>query len=95
MEPDEALAVPTTDDVVALERDEELRRALGALPESLRHVVVLRLCLDYSHEEIAEALDISISASEVRLCRALKRLRQLLGATRSDTGRRDSTHRRG
>ena len=54
---------------------DSLHDALAELAEPLRQVVVLRVYLDYSHREIAEALDISPTASEVRLCRAIKRLR--------------------
>lgn len=55
-----------------------VRRALAELPVPLREVVVLRMFLDCSHDEIADYLGISRCASEVRLCRALKRLRPRL-----------------
>jgi RNA polymerase sigma factor (sigma-70 family) len=64
---------------------DDLDWALLKLPESLRRVVVLKYFRGYSHQQIAEALDISLNASEVRLCRALKQLRCWL--TRH-TGRR-------
>src|SRR5207302_4578512 len=64
--------------VESAEYDADVRRALDALPESLRRVLELRVLHDYSHAEIAAALDITASASEVRLCRALKRLRAAL-----------------
>jgi hypothetical protein len=51
---DEAWTAPVRADFDALGRDDELRAALGRLPESLRQVVVLRVFLDYSHTEIAE-----------------------------------------
>jgi DNA-directed RNA polymerase specialized sigma24 family protein len=41
-------------------------------------VVVLKVIEGYSHEEIAELLGIRRNASEVRLHRAIKRLRKLL-----------------
>jgi RNA polymerase sigma factor (sigma-70 family) len=56
----------------------DLQAALHALPTSLRAVVVLKEIEGYSHAEIAEILGISIGASEVRLCRAIKRLREAL-----------------
>lgn len=71
---------PTDADFRALGRDDDVRRALAALSGPLREVVVLRVFLDFTHREIAEALDITATASEVRLCRALKQLRLLLGA---------------
>lgn len=55
-----------------------LRRALMALPQRARVVVVLRDIYDWSHAEIAEALGISVSAAKVRLHRARKRLRTIL-----------------
>lgn len=55
-----------------------LRDALRALPDSLRHVVVLKLVAGYSHDEIATLLDIRPGTSEVRLFRAIRRLRILL-----------------
>lgn len=56
----------------------DLQAALLALPSSLRAVVVLKEIEGYSHAEIATMLGISIGASEVRLCRAMKRLREAL-----------------
>jgi RNA polymerase sigma-70 factor, ECF subfamily len=55
-----------------------LERAIAALPESLRVVFVLREVEGHSHAEIAALLGISRSASEVRLHRAVQRLRLLL-----------------
>ena len=55
-----------------------LRRALLQLPKRSRVVVVLRDVYGWSHAQIAEALDISVSASKVRLHRARKRLRAIL-----------------
>jgi RNA polymerase sigma-70 factor (ECF subfamily) len=58
-----------------------VRRAVEALPDSLRTVVVLKIVEGYSHQEIGELLGISRGASEVRLSRALERLRRNLGET--------------
>ena len=55
-----------------------LRRALFALPQRGRVVVVLRDIYGWSHAEISEALGISVSAAKVRLHRARKRLRTIL-----------------
>ncbi|MDA8070898.1 MAG: RNA polymerase sigma factor [Actinomycetota bacterium] len=57
---------------------EELVVALGALPDGLRTVVVLRDVYDLSHEAIAAELGISVSAAKVRLHRGRRRLRELL-----------------
>jgi RNA polymerase sigma-70 factor, ECF subfamily len=51
---------------------------IRALPPSLRTVVVLRLVEGMSHQEIADALGISVSASETRLSRGLTALRATL-----------------
>lgn len=55
-----------------------LAAALARLPEEQRAVVVFKVIEGYSHEEIAELLGIRRNASEVRLHRALVRLRALL-----------------
>ena len=55
-----------------------LRDALAQLPESLRAVFVLKEVEGFSHGEVADLLHISRGASEVRLHRAIRSLRQLL-----------------
>ena len=56
-----------------------LERALSRLSERLREVFVLKEMHGYSHEETAQLLGISKSAAEVRLFRAKRELRRLLG----------------
>jgi RNA polymerase sigma-70 factor (ECF subfamily) len=55
-----------------------VERALSSLPEGLRAVVVLKEMEGYSHQEIAELLQIARSTSEGRLYRARKLLRAML-----------------
>lgn len=55
-----------------------LERALTTLPDALRSVFVLKEVEGYSHSEIAELLGIRRGTSEVRLLRAIRRLRQEL-----------------
>jgi RNA polymerase sigma-70 factor (ECF subfamily) len=55
-----------------------LGEALAALPESLRNVVVLKDVYEWSHNEIAEHLGISVTAAKVRLHRGRKSLRVML-----------------
>src|SRR5262249_19356123 len=55
-----------------------IQRALTQLSPSLRAVLVLKEVEGFSHAEIASMLGISVAASEVRLHRALRRLRALL-----------------
>lgn len=55
-----------------------IQRALAKLSLPLRAVLVLKEIDGFSHAEIASLLGISVGASEVRLHRALLRLRALL-----------------
>jgi RNA polymerase sigma-70 factor, ECF subfamily len=59
-----------------------VQRALTALPDALRAVLVLKDIEGFSHAEIASMLGISVAASEVRRHRALRRLRALLEENR-------------
>lgn len=59
-----------------------VQRALEALPDHLRAVIVLKEVEGYSHEEIAGLLDITPENSMVRLHRGRKMLKQLLGGER-------------
>ncbi|WP_420640392.1 RNA polymerase sigma factor [Candidatus Poriferisocius sp.] len=56
-------------------------KAIKALPERLRQVVVLRDLHDLTHSEIAAELGITTSAAKVRLHRARQRLRAALQRT--------------
>lgn len=61
----------------------ELRSLIGdhmaALPATLRAVIVLKDVYGWSHQEVADELDITVSAAKVRLHRARARLRRVLG----------------
>ncbi len=57
-----------------------LERAIARLPEQLRAVYVLREIEGFSYDEIADMLGIRRNTAEVRLHRARRRLRALLGA---------------
>ncbi len=57
-----------------LELRGRLRAALDRLPESQRQVVVMKDVYGWSHGEIAEAMDITVTAAKVRLHRARTRL---------------------
>jgi RNA polymerase sigma-70 factor (ECF subfamily) len=58
--------------------DGALREALERLPSDDRGIIVLKVVEGYSHEEIAALLGIRRGTSEVRLHRALERLRSQL-----------------
>ena len=60
------------------ERDVDLEHALLTLPAGIREVVVLHDMENYTHEEIASALAIGVSASKMRLQRGRTALRQLM-----------------
>jgi RNA polymerase sigma-70 factor (ECF subfamily) len=64
------------------EPDIDLQAAVDALPTKLRSVLVLKEIEGYSHREIADMLGISSVTSRVRLLRAMRRVRQILGGTR-------------
>jgi RNA polymerase sigma-70 factor (ECF subfamily) len=51
-----------------------LRDAVDGLPEGQRQVVVMKDIYGWSHAEIAETMDISVTAAKVRLHRARARL---------------------
>jgi RNA polymerase sigma-70 factor, ECF subfamily len=57
-----------------LELRDRLRMALDSLPNAQREVVVLKDIYGWSHAEIAETMEISVTAAKVRLHRARARL---------------------
>lgn len=57
----------------------DLRAALGQLTPGQRAVVVLRDVYGWSHAEVGRELGITQTTAKVRLHRARKRLRELLG----------------
>jgi len=68
---------PSLDDKLAL------TKAVDALPDGLRTIIVLKMIEGYSHEEIAVLLGITPRASEQRLYRAVQALRSQFTSTRS------------
>jgi RNA polymerase sigma-70 factor, ECF subfamily len=61
-------------EVMARERQREVRRLLESLPEAYRRIVFLRYWHDLSHNEIAEAVGLPTSTVRMRLFRARKLL---------------------
>ena len=57
----------------------DMEKALATLPEGSRHVVVLQAVYGYSHEEVAEMLDIAVGTCKAQLHRGRKLLRERLG----------------
>jgi len=77
----ESLAEPLQGPLEALEgreRAEAVRLAVAALPEELRAPLILSVYEEQSHVEIAEILDCSAKAVEMRLYRARQQLRERL-----------------
>jgi RNA polymerase sigma-70 factor (ECF subfamily) len=60
---------------------EHLQQALRDLPEDYRAAVVLCDVLDFSYEEIAEALDVPVGTVRSRIHRGRARLRQAVEAS--------------
>jgi RNA polymerase sigma-70 factor, ECF subfamily len=61
------------------ELTDQVRAALGALPEQDREVLVLRYLEDLSAREVGAVLGTSEAAAKMRALRALRRLRGLMG----------------
>jgi len=64
-----------------LELRGRLREALDRLPDAQREVVVMKDVYGWSHADIADAMDISVTAAKVRLHRARARLARDLEET--------------
>jgi RNA polymerase sigma-70 factor (ECF subfamily) len=62
-------------DTDSLDLKGRLAKALGELPTAQRGVIVMHDVEGFTHQEIAEALGITVSSSKVRLFRARARLR--------------------
>jgi RNA polymerase sigma-70 factor (ECF subfamily) len=56
----------------------EIQNALELLPEGYRVVFTLFLFEDYSHKEIAEKLEITVSTSKSQLNRAKRKMKEIL-----------------
>jgi len=63
------------------EREMDVRRALDALPDGFREVLVLHDVGGYTHEEIALVLEIAPGTSKSQLSRARRALRTELAST--------------
>jgi RNA polymerase sigma-70 factor (ECF subfamily) len=65
------------------ERSALIRAAVARLPRKQRSALVLRVFQDLSHQEIAEALGISVGAVKANVFHALQNLKKMIG-DRSD-----------
>lgn len=73
VEPVVAIKPPSTEDRLDLER------AVDALTEGYRMVLILHDVVGLTHEEIAERLDIAVGTSKSQLFHARRAVRRLLG----------------
>jgi RNA polymerase sigma-70 factor (ECF subfamily) len=70
---------PTPEAVVSRrEGEENIRQLLMALSSTDRAAITLRYWYDYSYDEIAEALDLTVSAVKSRLHRARRALGEMM-----------------
>ncbi len=69
---------PAAGDAPPIEANDELLRALGALPPRQRTVLVLRYFLDLPEAEVAAAMKCSLGTVKSTSARALARLEQTL-----------------
>jgi RNA polymerase sigma-70 factor (ECF subfamily) len=82
--------IPSTDDVeLAVQRRQAIDRALAALPEDQRILIVLRDVQGLEYHEIATMMQLPLGTVESRIFRARQRLRPLLEHlwTRTSTDR--------
>jgi RNA polymerase sigma-70 factor (ECF subfamily) len=56
----------------------DLEAAIAALPTQARHVFVLRAIYGYSHDDVAESLDIAVGTARAHYFRARDALRRVL-----------------
>jgi RNA polymerase sigma-70 factor (ECF subfamily) len=64
--------------IILTETQEQIRKAIGALPEKYRSVVILRYLQDMSLQEIGEVLDMPVTTVKTRVHRGREYLRQKL-----------------
>jgi RNA polymerase sigma-70 factor (ECF subfamily) len=69
---------------LAEERRRRVEQAMGALPEEMRAVLVLRAYHDLDYPEIAAALELEVGTVKSRLSRARAALREALASTEEE-----------
>lgn len=77
---EEAEATSIVDEMGARELQQEINRALGALPERCRTIFKMNRYQGKKYHEIAEALSVSVKTVEADMTRTLKVLRQSLAS---------------
>lgn len=69
-----------------------LQRALDALPEGMRQIIVLHDVEGYTHEEIGDMLGIAAGTSKSQLFKARARLREMLRPAREEQEKEEAWH---
>lgn len=77
---------PSNSGAIELDVRDRVRAAVAQLPEELRVVVLLYDVEGYTHNEIADMMEISAGACRMRLLRARQILRSLLPLEREEWG---------
>lgn len=62
----------------------KLEKAIAALPERMRQVLVLHDVEGYTHEDIAEFLGVNVGTSKSQLFKARARMREMLSTERAN-----------
>jgi RNA polymerase sigma-70 factor (ECF subfamily) len=78
----------TSPSSMALRREAAARvhDAVAALPDDYRQVILLRRIEEQEFEQVAEVMGRTVNAVRILYCRALKALRDALGAPGAETG---------
>jgi RNA polymerase sigma-70 factor (sigma-E family) len=79
-----------TDDFAAVERSDQLWRALSKLPSGMRTVIVLRYYEELTEAETAAVLAKSLGTVKSQAARGLARMRELLNAPDQEPARLNS-----
>lgn len=77
------------------ENMEQLNRAIKALPEDHRRILMLREETGLSYEEIAAVLELDLGTVKSRIFRARKKLCSLMGKNGNFSANKASNHRKG
>jgi RNA polymerase sigma-70 factor, ECF subfamily len=87
--PADLAAAPIPDTAIQRETRDQIRKAFNRLPPKYRLVATLALIEDQSHQTIAGAAGISVSAVKVRLFRAIRMLRKQLSSQPAEAPKHD------
>jgi RNA polymerase sigma-70 factor (ECF subfamily) len=75
---EDTLSETPEEQVLSLERAEDVQKAINLLSEAYKAVIIMRDIDGYSYEEISELLEISVGTVKSRINRGREKLRELL-----------------